>query len=61
MYDQHRRWNRLEADYKINIREPVRQAQCAIFRSDVPENRTDEEVQWLLDNNTITIINLRSE
>lgn len=31
------------------------------IRSDVPENLTDEEVQWLLDNDIITIIDLRSE
>lgn len=31
------------------------------IRSDVPENLTDEEVQWLLDNNIITMIDLRSE
>lgn len=31
------------------------------FRSDFPENLTDEEIQWLLDNNIITIIDLRSD
>ena len=31
------------------------------IRSDVPEHLTDKEVQWLLDNNITTIIDLRSE
>ena len=31
------------------------------FRSDFPDNLTDEEIQWLLDNNIITIIDLRSD
>ena len=31
------------------------------IRSDAPENLTDKEVQWLLDNNIITIVDLRSE
>lgn len=30
-------------------------------RSDAPENLTDKEVQWLLDNNITTIVDLRSE
>ena len=62
MYDQHRRWNRLEADYKINFHAKW-YLRCIMryIRSDVPENLTDEEVQWLLDNNIITIIDLRSE
>lgn len=30
------------------------------FRSDFPENLTDEEIQWLLDNDIITIVDLRS-
>lgn len=31
------------------------------IRSDVPENLTDKEVQWLLDNKITTIVDLRSE
>ena len=31
------------------------------FRSDFPENLTNEEIRWLLDNNIITIVDLRSE
>ena len=31
------------------------------IRSDVPENLTDEEVQWLLDNNITTMVDLRSD
>lgn len=31
------------------------------FRSDFPDNLTDEEIQWLLDNNIITIVDLRSD
>lgn len=31
------------------------------IRSDVPEKLTDKEVQWLLDNNITTIIDLRSD
>lgn len=31
------------------------------IRSDFPENLTDEEVQWLLDNNVTTIVDLRSD
>lgn len=31
------------------------------FRSDFPENLTDEEIQWLLDNDIITIVDLRSD
>ena len=31
------------------------------IRSDVPENLTDKEVQWLLDNNITTMIDLRSD
>ncbi|MDE6620562.1 MAG: tyrosine-protein phosphatase [Lachnospiraceae bacterium] len=31
------------------------------FRSDFPENLTNEEIQWLLDNNIITIVDLRSD
>lgn len=31
------------------------------IRSDVPESLTDKEVQWLLDNNIITIVDLRSD
>ena len=31
------------------------------IRSDLPEKLTDEEVQWLLDNNITTIIDLRSD
>ena len=31
------------------------------FRSDFPENLTDTEVQWLLDNNITTIVDLRSD
>ena len=31
------------------------------IRSDAPENLTDKEVQWLLDNNIITIVDLRLE
>ncbi len=31
------------------------------IRSDAPENLTDKEVQWLLDNNIITIVDLRSD
>ena len=31
------------------------------IRSDVPTNLTDEEIQWLLDNNITTVIDLRSE
>lgn len=31
------------------------------IRSDAPENLTEREVQWLLDNNIITIVDLRSE
>ena len=30
------------------------------IRSDFPENLTDQEVQWLLDNNITTIVDLRS-
>lgn len=30
------------------------------FRSDFPENLTDEEIRWLLDNDIITIVDLRS-
>ena len=30
------------------------------IRSDAPENLTDKDVQWLLDNNIITIVDLRS-
>ena len=31
------------------------------IRSDAPENLTEREVQWLLDNNIITIVDLWSE
>ena len=31
------------------------------IRSDAPENLTDNEIQWLLDNDIITIVDLRSE
>ena len=31
------------------------------FRSDFPENLTDTEVRWLLDNNITTIVDLRSD
>lgn len=31
------------------------------FRSDFPENLTDKEIQWLLDNDIITIVDLRSD
>lgn len=31
------------------------------IRSDVPEKLTDKEVQWLLDNNITTIVDLRSD
>ena len=31
------------------------------IRSDAPTNLTDEEIQWLLDNNITTVIDLRSE
>ena len=31
------------------------------FRSDFPDNLTDKEIQWLLDNNIITIVDLRSD
>ncbi len=31
------------------------------IRSDAPENLTDKEIQWLLDNNITTIIDLRSD
>lgn len=31
------------------------------FRSDFPENLTAEEIQWLFDNNIITIVDLRSD
>lgn len=31
------------------------------IRSDVPENLTDKEVQWLLDNRITTIVDLRSD
>ena len=31
------------------------------IRSDVPENLTDQEIQWLLDHNVTTIVDLRSE
>lgn len=31
------------------------------IRSDFPENLTDQEIQWLLDNNVTTIVDLRSE
>ena len=31
------------------------------IRSDAPTNLTDEEIQWLLDNNVTTIVDLRSE
>ncbi len=31
------------------------------IRSDAPENLTDKEVQWLLDNHITTIVDLRSE
>ena len=31
------------------------------IRSDLPEKLSDEEVQWLLDNNITTIIDLRSD
>lgn len=30
------------------------------IRSDVPLNLTDEEIQWLLDNNITTLVDLRS-
>lgn len=31
------------------------------FRSDFPENLTNEEIQWLLDHNITTIVDLRSD
>lgn len=31
------------------------------FRSDFPENLTDEEIRWLFHNNIITIVDLRSD
>lgn len=31
------------------------------IRSDFPENLTDEEINWLLDNDIITIVDLRSD
>lgn len=31
------------------------------IRSDVPLNLTDEEIQWLLDNNITTLVDLRSD
>lgn len=31
------------------------------IRSDFPENLTDKEIQWLIDNNIITIVDLRSD
>ena len=31
------------------------------IRSDVPENLTDQEIQWLLDHQVTTIVDLRSE
>lgn len=31
------------------------------FRSDFPENLTNKEIQWLLDNNIITFVDLRSD
>lgn len=31
------------------------------IRSDVPEHLTDREIQWLLDNNITTIVDLRSD
>ena len=31
------------------------------YRSDFPESLTDKEIQWLLDNNITTIIDLRSD
>ena len=31
------------------------------FRSDFPENLTNEEIRWLSDNNIITIVDLRSD
>ena len=31
------------------------------IRSDVPLNLTDEEIQWLLDNNIKTLVDLRSD
>lgn len=31
------------------------------IRSDVPENLTDKEIQWLLDHHVTTIVDLRSE
>lgn len=31
------------------------------FRSDFPENLTNEEIRWLLNNNITTIIDLRSD
>lgn len=31
------------------------------IRSDVPDNLTDSEIQWLLDHNVATIVDLRSE
>ena len=31
------------------------------IRSDVPENLSDKEIQWLLDNNITTMIDLRSD
>lgn len=31
------------------------------IRSDAPYNLTDKEVQWWLDNNIITIVDLRSD
>ncbi len=31
------------------------------YRSDFPDNLTDKEIQWLFDNNILTIIDLRSD
>lgn len=31
------------------------------IRSDVPENLSDKEIRWLLENNIITIVDLRSD
>ncbi len=31
------------------------------IRSDVPNNLTDNEIQWLIDNNILTIVDLREE
>lgn len=31
------------------------------IRSDAPTNLTEEEIQWLLDNNITAVIDLRSE